>query len=625
MRWIAGAGALATLLLAAPAGAATLEPVGNFTNPTYVSSYPNDAGKLLVVERAGQVRLVEGGTTSLFLDASSLVGTIDGGQGMWSVALAPDFETTGKLYAVYAGSATDGDVQLDEFTAAGNAVDLATRRPVLTIEHTGRLTHHGGQLQFGADGNLYISSGDAARSGTGQRLDVLLGKVLRIDPRQSGVSPYTIPADNPFVGVAGEDEIWSYGLRNPYRFSFDRLTGALSIGDVGRVTIEEVDYDPGPDPGRGDNYGWPCYEGSMVLNTDPICANPQNLVFPIHEMHHDDGFCSVIGGYVARDPSLGDLVGRYVYADLCEGLIRSMVPAVPQASGDRSEGLAVNQPVSFGEDACGRLYVASITGPVSRLVGEAPADCRAGFGRVIGDVLKANAGIGAANQPEVYSSSSNTEWVLNDGGAPLVAGPSCTQTRVNRIRCPKAMVGTLLVDSGDLRDKVRTPSGLDAAVEVGAGNDRAVTGDGTDTLGGGAGNDELDAGAGPDTLDGGADTDTALYSARGAGGPVDVSLDGVANDGGAADGGGQDNVLANVENVVGGSGADTLTGSAVRNALTGGQGADEIHGLAGNDVIRANGDGSVDTITCGQGSDHVFADPTDIFPVAGPDACEVVN
>jgi hypothetical protein len=650
MRRIALLGMVGSILVAGDGHAATLEPVGPFVNPTYVTSYPNDADKLLVVERAGRVQLVEGEATSTFLDATALVGTIDGEQGMWSIALAPDFATTGRLYAVYAGGATDGDMQLDEFTAAGDAVDLATRRPVLTIEHTGRLTHFGGQLQFGADGYLYISSGDAARSGNGQRLDVLLGKLLRIDPRQSGGSPYTIPADNPFVGVDGEDEIWSYGLRNPYRFSFDRATGALTIGDVGRQTREEIDYDPDRDPGRGDNYGWPCYEGTMVLNTDSICADPQNLVFPIQEHDHGDGYCSVIGGYVARDPSLGALFGRYVYSDLCREVIRSLVPEVPLASGDRSEGLAVTRPVSFGEDACGRLYVVSLTGPVQRLIGEGPASCNAsGFAGVVGGELSVSAGEGVDN--DIVVTSSGADWVVRDKAAGVVAESGCTQAGP-KVRCPKAAVTSLRVESGDLADRVVTPNGLDATVEAGGGDDEVSTADGKDDLDGGAGadllngaegvdrlsggdgadelragadNDMLDGGPGPDILNGRAGRDTALYDDRGAEESVEISLDGVANDGGVLDDG-QDNVLPNVENVVGGGGADTLTGSTVRNALTGGGGADEIHGLAGNDVIRANGDGSIDTITCGAGvRDHVFADQTDVFPVAGPDACERVN
>jgi hypothetical protein len=637
MRRIALVGVLGGLLLAAPAHAVTLEPVGSFTNPTFVTSYPDDPSKLLVVERAGRVQLVEDGATSTFLDATSLVGAITGEQGMWSIALASDFAATGKLYAVYAGSETEdpGDpddndraLQLDEFTAVGDSVDLATRRPVLTIPHPNRDNHYGGQLQFGPDGYLYISTGDGDfPTLNGQRLNILLGKILRIDPRQSGAASYSVPPDNPFVGLDGEDEIWSYGLRNPYRFSFDRMTGALAIGDVGKDEFEEVDYDPGPDPGRGDNYGWPCFEGNHVQNTTQAPCNtidPDDTVFPIHEYSHDDG-CSITGGYVARDRDLGALYGRYLYADLCSDQIRSLVPDFPQASGDRSEGLTVNRPVSFGEDACGRLYVASLDGPVSRLVGDDPSDCGEGDVEVVDGVLTINAVAGVRNRIEVTPSGSNAEWVVRDNAAPLTAGPGCTQLRPSRVRCPKAGVTSLEIGSGQLNDRVTTPDGLDVTVHAGGGDDQITTGDGTDSLAGGTGRDILDGGAGPDLVDGGLHRDVVLYSARGPAQPVDVSLDGAADDGGALDGG-ADNVLTSVENIRGGAGDDTLIGSAGNNALTGGAGVDDLHGLAANDEIRAQDGSTADTITCGAGPrDHVFVDASDLFPPAGPDACELVN
>jgi Glucose / Sorbosone dehydrogenase/RTX calcium-binding nonapeptide repeat (4 copies) len=628
MRWLVGLGLLGAILLSAPASATTLEPVGTFTSPIFVTSYPDDEDRLLVVEREGRVQLVTGGTTSTFLDATSLVGTIAGERGMWSIALAPDFASTGRLYAFYAGSVTGGALQLDEFTAVGDSVDLDTRRPVLTIEHSESPNHNGGQLQFGPDGHLYISTGDGdRRSINAQELTNLLGKILRIDPRPSGGAPYSVPADNPFVGVAGLDEIWSYGLRNPYRFSFDRDTGALVIGDVGRQRFEEIDYDAAFQPGRGDNYGWPCFEGNHVQNTtDGACRTiePDDTVFPIHEYDHDAG-CSITGGYVARDPSLGSLFGRYLYSDFCAGQIRSLVPGLPQATGDRSEGLAVSRPVSFGEDACGRLYVASLDGPVSRLVGDDPSDCGGGEVRVADGVLTVTALAAVRNTIEVTTSGSGAEWVVRDHSAPLDAGAGCTQVRPSRVLCAKAGVTGLEVDTGLRNDRVTTSSGLDADVHAGGGDDQVTTGDGTDSVAGGTGRDVLDAGPGPDLVDGGLHRDVVLYKSRGPAQPVDVSLDGVAGDGGALDAG-ADNVLPSVENVQGGAGADTLTGNAAPNALTGGPGADELHGLAGNDEIRAQDRGTADMITCGQGSgDHVFADANDVFPATGPDACELVN
>jgi glucose/arabinose dehydrogenase len=628
MRRIALLGLLAPVLAIAPAAsAATLQPVGNFVNPIFVTSYPDDAGKLLVVERAGRVQLRQGGTTSTFLDARSLVGTVDGERGMWSIALAPDFSSTGKLYAFYAGSATGGDQQLDEFTAVGDTVSLSTRRPVLTIEHSESGNHNGGQLQFGPDGYLYVSTGDGNRRAiNSQELTNPLGKILRIDPRQSGGEPYSVPSDNPFVGSPGAvPEIWSYGLRNPWRFSFDRLAGSLLIGDVGRQRFEEVDYDPSPNPGRGDNYGWPCFEAFEVRNTtDGACRtiDPADVVFPIHAYDHT-GKCSITGGYVARDPSLGDVYGRYLYIDLCEGQVRSLVPQLPQATDDRAEGIAVPNAVSFGEDACRRLYIASIAGAVSRFIGDAPGNCGAGLGDVVGGVLHVDAGVGVANKIVVTASGPN--WIVRDDAGPLVAGPACAQLAANRISCPQASVTSVAVEAGDLNDKVTAPNGLPASVDGGDGDDQLTTGNGPDSLFGGLGRDKLDGGAGPDLGDGGPGKDTYAYGGRTAAQPVLVSLDGVADDGGAVDGGG-DNVLPSTENLIGGAGGDTLTGNDLQNVLTGGAGPDQLHGLGANDTVQAKGDGSNDTINCGAGpKDVVFPDPGDAFPVSGPDACELVR
>ncbi len=319
---------------AAPASAATLQPVGQFASPVFVTSDPDDAARLFVVERAGTIRLIANGTTTTFLDASTLV--LSGGeQGLLSMAFSPDYAQTGRFY-VYYTSRPAGDIQIDEFTAQGDRADLSTRRPILTVPHRDAGNHNGGQLQFGPDGYLYAGTGDGGGGGdpfhNAQNPESLLGKLLRIDPlRPTAGAPYSVPADNPFVGRAGADEIWSTGLRNPYRFSFDRQTGALLIGDVGQASREEVDYEPQPNAGRGDNFGWSCREGltAYTATTDPLCAGASGFTDPIFDYSHSTGGCSITGGYVARDPSLGDLAGRYVYADFCRGEIRSLVPGAP--------------------------------------------------------------------------------------------------------------------------------------------------------------------------------------------------------------------------------------------------------------------------------------------------------
>ncbi|HEV2075684.1 MAG TPA: PQQ-dependent sugar dehydrogenase, partial [Thermoleophilaceae bacterium] len=249
-------------------------------------------------------------------------------------------------------------------------------RRVLEIEHSQYANHNGGQLQFGPDGYLYISTGDGGGAGdplrNGQDKRSLLGKLLRIDPRRAGPGrPYSAPRDNPFVGRAGRREIYAYGLRNPFRFSFDRNTGDLAIGDVGESAREEVDFRLKGQPG-GANFGWSCYEGSLVYEGRGAgCLNGGPHVRPVLEYSHSGGRCSITGGYVARHRSLKALRGRYVYGDFCTGQLRSARLSLSGATGDRGLGLGVGEYdlSSFGQDTRGRLYVLRLDGAVFRLLG----------------------------------------------------------------------------------------------------------------------------------------------------------------------------------------------------------------------------------------------------------------
>jgi hypothetical protein len=223
---------------------------------------------------------------------------------------------------------------------------------------------------FGPDNLLYVGLGDGGSEGdpdrTGQDLGTLLGKILRIDPRQRGGHPYSVPPSNPFVDQQGaRPEIYSYGLRNPWRFSFDRLTGALAIGDVGQSAWEEIDLVP-RGAGRGANFGWSAFEGFARFNDD---QSAPNAVPPVLVYSHDEGGCSVTGGYVVRDRLLASLYGRYLYGDYCLGDLRSF-PAVPdpRASDDRALGPRVPSLSSFGQDNAGHIYATSLDGPVYRLV-----------------------------------------------------------------------------------------------------------------------------------------------------------------------------------------------------------------------------------------------------------------
>lgn len=393
---VVAAAVLAALALPARAGAVVgLQPVGNFSQPIFVTSDPTDPDRLFVVEREGTIKLVARGSVRNFADITAAVRCCESERGLFSMAPAPDFAQSGLFYVFYTGEDGPGNLHIAELRASGDSAGAGTLRNLLTIPHSAFANHNGGQLQFGPDGLLYAATGDGGGnlSANAQNTGNLLGKVLRIDPRPSGGQSYSAPPGNPFVGAAGADEIWAYGLRNPWRFSFDRATGNLLIADVGGGAQEEVDLAPNAGGlGRGANYGWDCREGfGTGPSTSPVCATLSGYTNPIFSYPtHVGGTCAITGGYVARDPSLGDVVGRYVYADLCLGQIRSLIPGLPLASADRSEGASVSSPVSFGEDSCGRLYVVEGEARVLRLTGADSASCRVlrvakrGRGRVSG-------------------------------------------------------------------------------------------------------------------------------------------------------------------------------------------------------------------------------------------------
>jgi glucose/arabinose dehydrogenase len=353
--------------------------VGDFDQPLYVTQPPGDDRHLFVVEKTGRVQVVRDGRRlpRPFLDLSSQVST-GSEQGLLSLAFAPDYRKSGLLYVDYTDTA--GDTRVVEYRRSASdplLADPRSAREVLSVDQP-YSNHNGGLLIFGpgeaprsrqAAGLLYIGLGDGGSEGdphrNGQDLSVLLGKILRIDPRPSGGRPYSIPNSNPFVGRSGaRPEIYAYGLRNPWRFSFDPATGALAIADVGQNEIEEVNL-VARNQGEGANFGWSAYEGLDRFNDDQQATNalPPALVYG-----HDAG-CSITGGYVARDPRLPSLYGRYLYGDYCAGQLRSFT-ATParRATDDRALGLEVPSLSSFGSDNAGHLYATSLQGPVYRLV-----------------------------------------------------------------------------------------------------------------------------------------------------------------------------------------------------------------------------------------------------------------
>ena len=357
-------------------GDVALKKVGDFDHPVYMAGAPGFPKLLFVVEQPGRVILLSGGKrlSRPFLDLRDAVGYDGGERGLLSIAFPPDYRQSGSFYVYYNDEA--GNIQVDEFKRHGaTRAAPGSQRQVIEIPHSVNANHNGGQLQF-LDDLLYLGTGDGGSGGdppnNAQNKDVLLGKLLRIDPRPSGGQPYSVPSSNPFVGKPGRDEIYSYGLRNPFRFSFDTVSAQqprIAIGDVGQNKFEELDYTTVA-AASGANFGWDALEGFAPYHDENSgTPDPGGTTKPILAYSHGrGGSCSIIGGYVVRDRGLPSLYKRYVYADLCEGQLRSLVPHLKRASGDRKLGLAVESPASFGEDDAHHLYVASISGPVFRLI-----------------------------------------------------------------------------------------------------------------------------------------------------------------------------------------------------------------------------------------------------------------
>jgi glucose/arabinose dehydrogenase len=343
-----------------------LKKVGSFSSPIFVTAPPGDTHRLFVVERGGTIRVVRDGRKlgTPFLDISSNVRT-DSERGLLSMAFAPDYASSGLFYVYFTDHS--GDIHIQEFKRAGaDRAAKGSARDLLTINHREFGNHDGGQLQFGPDKFLYAGIGDGGGAGDphnhGQSLDTHLAKLLRFNPRKG--RPYSVKG-NPFAGRSGaRKEIWAYGLRNPWRFSFDRRTGDLVIADVGQDSEEEIDF-ARRGRGKGANYGWNVFEGRRRFRS----GTATGAVRPRVTHSHGDGYCSITGGYVVRDRSLGSLYGRYVYGDLCKSGIRSVkLGRSGGASGDRGvAGISIEELVSFGEDARGRVYAVSLGGSVYRL------------------------------------------------------------------------------------------------------------------------------------------------------------------------------------------------------------------------------------------------------------------
>lgn len=349
-----------------------VEEVAELEEPIAMTTRPGDPSRAYVAERAGQVldlSLVDG-TSEVVLDIADRT-TTDSERGLLGLALSPDH---GFLYVSYTND--DGDSRVDEYALdAEGALDEGSARTVFALDQPFP-NHNGGNIAFGPDGFLYLAFGDGGSRAdpllAGQDRGQLLGSILRIDPRGTDGSAYTVPADNPYVGRdEARPEVWLKGVRNPWRFSFDRATGDLWVADVGQEEVEEVDWLPAPDAGRGANLGWNEMEGDVPFEdgVEPDDHTPPVLTYT----HSETGGCSITGGYVYRGAAIADLLGSYLYTDYCHGELRAMV--LDRETGEVLDDAAIlaeplASPISFGQDTAGELYVMTQEGQLLRIVGE---------------------------------------------------------------------------------------------------------------------------------------------------------------------------------------------------------------------------------------------------------------
>jgi len=364
MSWLRWLSILIVLVAEGPAFAIELDLVASgLTNPLYLTHARDGSGRLFVVEQGGVIRVFAPGaaTSTVFLDISDRV-LAGGEQGLLGLTFHPQYPANGRFFVDYTRKPDGATVIAEYGRSTDPGIASRTERVLLVIAQP-FANHNGGMVEFGPDGLLYIGMGDGGSGNDpdnrAQNVNELLGKILRIDADRAGALPYGIPADNPFAGApSGRGEIYALGLRNPFRFSFDRATGQLIVGDVGQSAWEEIDVVT-----RGANLGWRVFEGNHCTGIDPLLCSRAGFTPAIAEYAHTNGRCAVLGGYAYRGSRGALPPGTYVFGDLCTGEMFVLDGATPTLLLDT--GLTIT---SFGEDEAGELYVVGEAGTVHRLV-----------------------------------------------------------------------------------------------------------------------------------------------------------------------------------------------------------------------------------------------------------------
>lgn len=358
-----------------PSTAVTLQPITmRLSAPVFLTAPASDTTRLFIVEQGGAIKVFDVATGALlstpFLNLSDSISS-GGERGLLGMAFDPGYQSNGRFYVYYTDA--NGDLVIARYlasSATANVADPSSSVILRRIAHPTFSNHNGGMLAFGPDGCLYAGPGDGGGGGdpnnNAQNTASLLGKILRLDPSTGNACTNGIA--NPFAIAGGAPEVWSVGLRNPWRFSFDRQTGDLYIGDVGQNSREEVNVSLAPQAGRQANYGWRLMEGFLCFNPASNC-NPGGLALPVLDYDQSGGACSIIGGYVYRGTAIPALNGTYFYADLCTGFVRSFRYRNAQVTDQIEWSTLSPGPsiTSFGEDAQGELYIMTLNGALWRI------------------------------------------------------------------------------------------------------------------------------------------------------------------------------------------------------------------------------------------------------------------